>query len=105
MLRKKLTVLLVALLFKAASCAAQSPATPVLPPPPAPDYQQISVPVPPAVLLISDVARVLFTRDNDGKDKVQALIERRRARSENPDENITINIPKNKLTRTLGLVE
>jgi len=101
----KLPILLVALLLKAASCAAQSPAAPVPPPPPNPDYQEISVPVPRAVSLVTDVVRVLFSRDDAGTDKVQALIARRRARSEKRDQNLNINVPRNRLTRTLGLVD
>jgi len=101
---KKLFVLLVALLLKAASGRAQT-SNPIPPPPPDPDFQQVSVPVPRAVSLLSDVANVLLTRDNSGKGKVQALLDRRRERSEKRDQSIKLNIPKNGLTRTLGLVE
>lgn len=102
---KKLPVLLVALLLKAASSAAQSAATPVQPPPPNPDYQEVSMPVPRAVSLVTDVVRVLFSHDDEGRDKVQALIARRRARSEKRDQNLNISVPRNKLTRILGLVD
>jgi predicted secreted protein len=104
MLSKKLPVLLVALLLKAASSAAQGPAAPP-PPPPSPDYQEVSVPVPRGVSLVTDVVRVLFSHDDEGRDKVQALIARRRARSEKRDQNLNISVPRNKLTRTLGLVD
>lgn len=97
---KKLSVLLVALLLKATSGRAQAPA-----PPPEADYQLVSVPVPRAVSLLSDVASVLLLRDPDGKGKVQALLDRRRERSEKRDQSIRLRIPKNGLTRTLGLVE
>ena len=99
---KKLVVLLAALLLKAASSKAQT----TQPPPPSnSDYQQVSVPVPRAVSLLSDVASVLLTRDPDGKGKVQALLDRRKERSEKRDQSLRLSIPKNGLTRTLGLVE
>ena len=98
---KKLVVLLAALLLKAASSKAQT----TQPPPSNSDYQQVSVPVPRAVSLLSDVASVLFTRDPDGKGKVQALLDRRKERSEKRDQSLRLSIPKNGLTRTLGLVE
>ena len=100
---QKLPVLLTALLFRAASAAAQTPAPPA-PPPPDPGYQQVSVPVPRAVSLVVDVTKVLFSRET-AADKLQALIDRRRTRSERRDQSLTIPVPKNKLTRTLGLVE
>ncbi|WP_046243242.1 hypothetical protein [Hymenobacter terrenus] len=102
MSRKKLAGLLGALLLNASSGLAQSQ-----PAPPAadPNYQQVSIPVPRAVSLIADVAKVLFSRDEAGKDKIQALIDRRRARSAKGDQNLNLSIPKNKVTRTLGLVE
>ena len=62
------------------------------------------MPVPRAVTLITDVAKVLLSRD-EKKDKVQTLIDKRRARSAKGDQNLTITIPKNALTRTLGLVD
>jgi len=99
---QKLPILLTALLLRAVSSAAQTHAPPV--PPPAPGYAQVSVPVPRAVSLVVDVAKVLFSRES-GTDKVQALIDRRRTRSERRDQSLSISIPKNKLTRTLGLVE
>ena len=104
MLRKKLPVLLAALLLKGTSSLAQSQPAPGPPPPPDPDYQEVSVPVPRAVSLLTDVARVLLSR-NENSNKVQALIDRRKARSEKRDQNINFSIPKNRLTRTLGLVE
>ena len=98
--RKKPFFLLAALLFKIGSSMAQRP------PPPAPDpgYQQVSVAVPRAVTLLTDVVKVLFSREV-GQDKVQALIDRRRARAEKREPGLTISMPKNRLTRTLGLVE
>lgn len=101
---KKLPPLLVALLLKAAGSLAQSASPPAAPAPADPGYEQVSVEVPRAVTLITDVARVLFSRD-DSKSKVQALIDRRRARSEKRDQTLTVTVPKNKITRTLGLVE
>ena len=100
---QKLPILLTVLLLRAASGAAQTHALPT-PSPPDPDYQQVSMPVPRAVALVVDVAKVLFSRET-AADKLQALIDRRRTRSERRDQSLTIPVPKNKLTRTLGLVE
>lgn len=99
---QKLPFLLTALLLRAASGAAQGTMPPAVSPDP--DYELMSVPVPRAVTLIVDVARVIFSRDS-GPDKVQALIDKRRARSERRDQTLTVTVPKNKLTRSLGLVE
>ena len=104
MSRKKLPVLLATLVLKAANSLAQSQSAPAAPTPRAPDYEQVSVPVPRAVTLITDVAKVLLARDT-GPDKVQALIDRRRARSEKREQSLVINVPRNKLTRSLGLVD
>ena len=101
---KKLPVLLAALLLKVTSSLAQSSPIPAVPPPLGPDYPEVSVPVPRAVTLITDVAKVLLSRD-DKQDKVQTLIDKRRARSEKRDQTLTITIPKNAFTRTLGLVD
>ena len=98
----KLPIVLTALLLRAASGAAQGTVPPAVSPDP--DYELMSVPVPRAVTLIVDVARVIFSRDS-GPDKVQALIDKRRARSERRGQTLTVTVPKNKLTRSLGLVE
>ncbi|OGX80883.1 hypothetical protein BEN47_06425 [Hymenobacter lapidarius] len=83
--------------------AQQSP-PPAVPPRPDPGYQEVSVPVPRAVTLITDVAKVMLSRD-DRQDKVQTLIDKRRARSEKREQSLTITIPRNAFTRTLGLVD
>ncbi|MDB5235618.1 MAG: hypothetical protein JWR44_2611 [Hymenobacter sp.] len=104
---KKLPILLVALLLKAGNSLAQSPPMPPVPPAPPttdPKYQEVSVPVPRAVTLLADVTRVLLSR-NEGKDKVQALMDRRKARSQKGEEDVTITVPKNRFTRALGLVD
>lgn len=101
---KKLPVLLAALLLKVTSSVAQNSPAPALPPPVDPDYQAVSVPVPRAVTLITDVAKVLLSRE-EKQDKMQTLINKRRARSEKGDQSLTITIPKNAFTRTLGLVD
>ena len=104
MLRKMPPVLLTVLLLKGPCCLAQSQTAPGPTAPRAPDYERVSVPLPRAVTLLTDVARVLLARD-EGQDKVQALIDRRRARSEKRDQNLVISVPRNKLTRSLGLVD
>jgi hypothetical protein len=103
---RKLPVLLAALLLRVTSSLAQGAPAPAATPAsrPDPDYQEVSVPVPRAVSLITDVAKVLLSRETN-KDKFQDLVDRRRARSEKQDQSVIITIPKNKLTQTLGLVD
>jgi len=105
MSRKKLPLLLAALVFKVTSSMAQSPPSPARQQPADPDYQEVTVPVPRAVSLVTDVASVLFSRSPEGKSKVQEIVDRRRKRSETGDQSLKVSIPKNGLTRTLGLVE
>ena len=105
MSRKKLPLLFAALVFKTTSSMAQSQPTPARQQPSDPDYQQVTVPVPRAVSLVTDVAAALFSRTPDGKSKVQEIVDRRRKRSETGDQTLKVSIPKNGLTRTLGLVE
>ena len=100
----KPSALLAALLLRASSGLAQTGSLPPVPPPAGPNYQEVSVPVPRAVTLLTDVAKVLFSRD-ERQDTVQALVEKRRARSEKRDQTLTITIPRNAFTRTLGLVD
>ncbi|GAA4054031.1 hypothetical protein GCM10022409_46380 [Hymenobacter glaciei] len=91
------------LLKASASLAQTAPATPPAPPPAA-NEQQVSVPVPRAVSLLADVVGVLVSR-NEGQDKVQALIERRRERKKKGPQSIDFSVPKNRLTRALGLAD
>ncbi|MDO7849499.1 hypothetical protein Q5H92_24250 [Hymenobacter sp. M29] len=105
MSRKKLPLLFAALAFKATSSMAQSQSAPKGPPAIDPDYQEVTVAVPRAVSLVTDVAAALFSRSSDGKSKVQDIVDRRRKRSESGDQSLKVSIPKNGLTRTLGLVE
>ena len=101
MLPKKLFSVLAALLLKAGSSVAQT-APPA--PPPAANEQQVAVPVPRAISLLADVVGVLVSR-NEGQDKVQTLLERRRERSRKGPQTIDFSVPKNRLTRALGLAD
>ena len=101
MLPKKMFPVLAALLLKAGSSVAQT--APPAPPPP-PNEQQVTVPVPRAVSLLADVVGVLVSR-NEGQDKVQTLLERRRKRSEKGPQTIDFSVPRNRLTRALGLAD
>ena len=96
MLHQQLPVLLAALLLMAKGSLAQGQSEP--------DYQEVNVSVPRAVSLVTDVVRVLLFRDED-TDKIQALIDRRRARSKKRDQSLSVSIPRIKLTNALGLVE
>ena len=93
--------MLAALLLKVTASLGQTAPTPAAP---AANEQQVSVPVPRAVSLLADVVGVLVSR-NEGQDKVQTLLERRRKRSQNGPQTINFSVPKNKLTRVLGLAD
>jgi hypothetical protein len=104
MSRKKLPVLLAATLLKlTAGWAQMAPPVPAAPPPAAKE-QQVSVPVPRAVSLLADVVGVLVSR-TEGQDKVQTLLERRRERSKKGPQTVDFSVPKNRLTRALGLAD
>lgn len=82
----------------------QGQSTPAQRPKPEPDYQGVNVPVPRAVSLVINVVRVLLFRNED-TNKVQKLINWRRARSEKRDQDLSVSIPRTKLTKALELVE
>jgi len=104
MLPKKLLSLLAAFLLKAGSILAQTAPPATVPPPPAANTQQVSVPVPRAISLLADVVGVLVSR-NEGQDKVQTLLDRRQERSKKGPQTIDFSVPRNKLTRALGLAD
>ena len=104
MLPKKLFSVVAALLLKAGSTLAQTaPPVPTTSPPVA-NEQQVSVPVPKAISLLADVVSVLASR-TEGQDKVQTLLERRRERTKKGPQTIEFSVPKNRLTRALGLAD
>ncbi len=90
------------MLLKATASLGQAATT--VPPSAAATEQQVSVPVPRAVSLLVDVVGVLVSR-NEGQDKVQTLLERRRERNKKGPQTIDFSVPKNRLTRTLGLAD
>lgn len=98
--------MLAAALLKTTSSLAQNQPLAAAPParPDRSSYEDVSVPVPRAVTLLSDVLGVLVSR-NEGQDKVTALIARRRERAKKGGQDLHISLPKNRLTRSLGLVE
>ena len=104
MLPKKLLSLLTIFLLKAGSSLAQTTAPPLAVPPPAANMQQVSMPVPRAISLLADVVGVLISR-NEGQDKVQTLLERRRERSKKGPQTVNFSVPRNTLTRALGLAD
>ena len=102
---KKLFSLIAALLLKAGSGLAQTAPPPVpAPAPAAPKEQQVSVPVPRAVSLLADVVGVLVSH-NEGQDKVETLLEKRRERKKKGPQTIDFSVPKNGFTRALGLTD
>ena len=104
MVPRKLLSFLTVFLLKAGSSIAQTAPPPPTPPPPAANVQQVSVAVPRAVSLLADVVGVLVSH-NQGQDKVQTLMERRRERSRKGAQTIYFSVPKNALTRVLGLAD
>ena len=104
MLPKKPLSLLAAFLLKAGSSLAQTAPPATGPPPPDANTQQVSVAVPRAISLLADVVGVLVSR-NEGHDKVQTLLNRRQERSKKGPQTVDFIIPRNKLTRALGLAD
>jgi hypothetical protein len=97
-------LLAAALLKVTAGLGQAAPASPIPPPAATAKEQQVSVPVPRAVSLLADVVGVLVSR-NEGQDKVQTLLERRRERNRKGPQTIDFSVPKNGLTRALGLAD
>ena len=113
-------VLVVALLLPAGAARAQSqparadsPAAPpeaVAPttkrPGPQPPARQltVNVEVPKAVSFLSDCAKIVFSREDDG-NTVGRLMQRFQSRKEKQVVSLRVDVPANKVTKTLGIVE
>lgn len=102
--KHRLLFLVALLLLRTGSVRAQSPVSEparVLPPG---SYEQLSIAIPRTVSLLIDVVSVLAAR-NEGKDKVQQVLDRRHERQKSGGQSIIITLPKNRLTHSLGLTE
>ncbi|MBC8084664.1 MAG: hypothetical protein H7Z21_15815 [Hymenobacter sp.] len=75
-------------------------------PPRNPQYREVrvSVTLPKAVNVIRDYGRILLTRNQD-KGKVQRLADRFRDKTAKPVVEVTVEVPRNWVTRKLGLAE
>ena len=104
-IRKPLTLLVALLLLTAVSCPAQSrPA--VATPPPGPQYQEVKVNVtlPKAVSIVRDYGKILLSRNSE-KDKLSRLRDQLKNKTDKPVVEVTVDVPRNWVTRKLGLVE
>lgn len=102
---KLLTLLVTLLLLTAVRCPAQSrrPADP-----PLPDLQykevKVSVTLPKAVNIVRDYSKILLSRNSE-QDKLTRIKKRLKNKTDKPVVEVTVDVPKNWVTRKLGLVE
>ena len=105
MFKRKLLALLVMLLLAGTSGWAQ---TRRAPPPPAedPDYKEVTVAVtvPKAVSAIRDYGKILLSRSDD-KSRLERLTDRFRNKTEQDVVDVKVEVPKNWVTKKLGIVE
>ena len=113
-------VLVVALLLPAGAARAQSqparadspaaapgavaPTTKRPGPQPLARQLTVNVEVPKAVSFLSDCAKIVFSREDDG-NTVGRLMQRFRSRKEKQVVSLRVDLPANKVTKTLGIVE
>jgi hypothetical protein len=102
MFSPKAFFLLAALLLLAGRSRAQSRADS---PPPPPERVTVNVELPKAVGLLTDCTKIIFSRDEEDDDKLNRLVQRFRARKEKPVVTLQVEVPKNKVTKSLGIVE
>ena len=72
---------------------------------PPPKLVTVNVELPRTLGLLSDCARIIFSRQDDDDSKLGRVVERIRNRREKPAVNLQIEVPRNKVTKTLGIVE
>ena len=112
MLAARFSTLLILLLLLAGTSRAQSGPTPATPGPvPAaapgpPEARQLTVNVelPKTVSLLSDCAKIIFSRQDDG-NTLSRLMQRFRARPEKQVMSLRVEVPTNKVTKTLGIIK
>ena len=98
-------LLLVVLLLVALSGRAQSRRESEVPAGEAP-YQEVKVRVtlPKAIGIVRDYSKILLSR-NDDKDRLQRLTNRFRGKTAKPVVEVTVEVPRNWVTKKLGLAE
>ncbi|WP_375438285.1 hypothetical protein [uncultured Hymenobacter sp.] len=101
----KLFTFLVLLLLLSTSSWAQSRRA-VDPSRPDPQYQEVKVNVtlPKAVSVIRDYGKILLSRNGE-ESKLNRLTNRLKGKTEKPVVEVTVDVPKNWVTRKLGLAE
>ncbi|UOG76079.1 hypothetical protein MTX78_05620 [Hymenobacter tibetensis] len=104
-IRKLLTLLLALLLFTAVSGQAQSRRA-ADPPLPETEYKEVTVSVtlPKAVNVVRDYGKILLSRNSE-EGKLTRLSKRLKDKTDKPVVEMTVEVPKNWLTRKLGLTE
>jgi hypothetical protein len=65
----------------------------------------VSVELPRAVGLLSDCAQILFSGQEEDEGKLSRLVDRIRTRREKPVVHLEVEVPRNKVTRSLGITE
>jgi hypothetical protein len=96
---------LVLLLLASTSCWAQAPkgsAAPASATPP--EEVNVSIEVPKAVNVLRDYGQILLS-DSDDQNKLQKLKDRFRKKTTKSTVDVTVTIPKNWITRKLGLTK
>ncbi len=101
---KLLTLLAFLLLLPMSSQAQSRPGAEV--PKQDPKYQEVkvSVTLPKAVSIVRDCGKILLSRNNE-RDKLGRLIKRLKDKNEELVIEGTVDVPKNWVTRKLGLAE
>ncbi|UOQ67289.1 hypothetical protein [Hymenobacter volaticus] len=102
---KLLTLFVALLLLTAVSSQAQSRRA-ADPPLPDPQYKEVkvSVTLPKAVNVIRDYGKILLSRNSE-KDRLSRLTDRMKDKTDKPVVEVTVDVPKNWVTRKLGLAE
>ncbi|HEX8429415.1 hypothetical protein [Hymenobacter sp.] len=101
----KLLMLLTFLQFLAMSSQAQS--RPVANAPKEdPQYKEVTVSVtlPKAVNVVRDYGKILFSRNSE-KDKLSRLTNQLKNKTDKPVVEVKVEVPRNWITRKLGLTE
>ena len=96
-------LLAVLLLLTHTSWAQSRPESKPAPPPVKP--VTVSVELPRALGVLGDCARIVFSSQDEDDSKLSRIVDRIRTRKEKPVLRMELEVPKNKVTTTLGLVE
>lgn len=106
MFKSKVLGLLIFLLLVATSGWAQTRRETAPPPPEDPDYKEVTVvvTVPKAVSAIRDYGKILLSRSEE-KSRFERLTDRFRHKTEQDVVDVKVEVPKNWVTKKLGIAE